>query len=316
MKTVFRTLLAVVAGINLFATTSTQAQTIPNSSLDSWAVRNGNEKPASWLVTSEILPVLSPIPLPGLNANNVTKSTTVSNGSFAAQLQSTDFSLGPLTATIPAILALGTRVNPNSDADIPAGLPFTSRPAQFRFDYQLTGANALNDSATVLVQLTRTVNGDVTVVAEATVERLSPSAAYTTLSLPLEYNSTAQPDTVRILFASGTAEEITTGTTLLVDNVSFTGTATATRDAALAAAISAFPNPSPDGRYVLNTVQAGLLAAPLVVLDATGRVVRREAVPSGVAANTRTLDLSNLPMGMYTVQLFTPRGLVTRKLAR
>jgi hypothetical protein len=316
MATIFRSLLAVAAGINLLATAPAQAQTIPNGSLDNWAVRNGNEAPVNWLVTNEVLPALSPFPIPGLNVNNVTKSTTVSAGSFAAQLQTSDFTFAGLTATLPAILVLGTRINSNSDADIPAGLPFTSRPAQFRFDYQLTGVNALTDSAAVLVQLTRTVNGAVTVIAQAEVERLQPSAAYTTLSLPLEYSSAAQPDSVRLLFVSGNAEDRTAGTRLLVDNISFTGTATATRDAALAAAISAFPNPSPDGRYVLSTAQAGLLAAPLAVLDATGRVVRREPVPSGAPTASRTLDLSSLPVGMYTVQLFTTQGLVTRKLTR
>ena len=134
-------------------------------------------------------------------------------------------------------------------------------------------------------------------------------------TLPLKYLSNAQPDTVRIIFLSGTADRITAGTTLQVDDVTFTGTVTATRDAALDAAFTAAPNPSPDGRFVLRGLAPALLAAPLTVLDATGRVVRRDAIiPVAVAA--RNLDLSALPAGVYTVQLLTTDGLVTRKLVR
>ncbi|WP_375417697.1 T9SS type A sorting domain-containing protein, partial [uncultured Hymenobacter sp.] len=80
--------------------------------------------------------------------------------------------------------------------------------------------------------------------------------------------------------------------------------------------ISVWPNPSPDGRYVLGATEPALLAAPLTVLDATGRVVRREDAPGRSAVATRALDLSGLPTGIYTMQLATPRGLVTRKLVR
>ena len=65
---------------------------------------------------------------------------------------------------------------------------------------------------------------------------------------------------------------------------------------------------------MLQGLAPALLAAPLTVLDATGRVVRRELGAAPAAA--RSLDLSALPVGVYTVQLLTTDGLVTRKLAR
>ena len=81
------------------------------------------------------------------------------------------------------------------------------------------------------------------------------------------------------------------------------------------AALTVAPNPSPDGRYQLSSPNAGLLAAPLTVLDATGRVVRREAA-APPATSARTLDLSALPGGIYTMQLLMPTGMVTRRLTR
>ena len=311
MKTYFRSLPTVLAAICVLAAGAAHAQTFPNGTLDTWVTRNNIEAPTNWLVTNDILPLV--LPLPGLSVNNVTKSADARTGPFAAQLQTNAVTFLGQTGTVPAFLFLGTRLTDN--ADLPGGLPFTARPARMQFAYKLTGPNALNDSAVVAVQLTRTTGRTVTVVAEAIIERLAPVAAYTLQSLSLKYLSNAQPDTVRIIFLSGAADRITAGTTLQVDDVTFTGTVTATRDAALNATFTAAPNPSPDGRFVLRGLAPALLAAPLTVLDATGRVVRRDAIiPAAVAA--RNLDLSALPAGVYTVQLLTTDGLVTRKLVR
>jgi hypothetical protein len=182
-----------------------------------------------------------------------------------------------------------------------------------QFGYKLTGPSALADSAAMGVQLTRTVGGNTTVIAEAYIDRLTPATAYTLQTLPLDYFSSAQPDTVRIIFVSGSVEGVTPGTVLQVDDISFTGTVTTTRDAALAATLSVYPNPSADGRYVLSATEPALLAAPLTVFDATGRVVRSEVAPKATTA-PRSLDLSGLPGGVYTLQVLTSKGIITKKL--
>jgi hypothetical protein len=313
MKTIFRMLVTSMA-VFWLAAAPVQAQTFPNSNLDTWVMRNNIEAPANWLVTNDILPALLQLPFP-ISANNVTKSADARTGPFAAQLQtSTATILGQPAGTVPALMLLGTRVAGGDD--VPGGLPFTARPAQMQFAYKLTGASALTDSAAIGVQLTRTVGGNTDVVAEAAILRLTPTSTYTLQSLPLQYFSSAQPDSVRILIVSGSADRVTLGTTLLINDISFGGIATATRDAALAASISVSPNPSTDGRYTFHAPEPGLLAAPLTVLDATGRVVRREVAPRPSATGAgRTLDLSDLSKGLYTVQLLTNRGMVTKKVS-
>lgn len=249
-----------------------------------------------------------------------TKVTDVHGGAFALRLETKTVAtpLGP--AIVSGAVSLGNKVNSNSD--LGGGLPFTGRPATLQFYYKLSGPQApvASDGALAEVELTRTVNGRAEIVATARLQLSTVSATYVLAQVPLKYTLAAVPDSVHVVF--GTADQnsdndATVGTVLQVDDVSFTGTATATRDAALAANLSVWPNPSPDGRYVLGGAEPALLAAPLTVLDATGRIVRREAAPGrSAAAATRTLDLSGLPAGVYTVQLFTPRGLVTRKLVR
>ncbi|WP_046245634.1 T9SS type A sorting domain-containing protein [Hymenobacter terrenus] len=314
MKTIFRSLLAVVAGISLLAIAPTQAQTIPNGSFDNWQTRTtavlpGVEAPTNWLTTDDIASSQLSQQLP-FSIGTVIKTATARTGPFAAQLQTQN--LGG--DSVPGLLLLGNSLK--GGADIPGGLPFTSRPTSLQFHYQLSGAQAVNDSAGVQVQLTRQVGGNAVVIAEAVYFIPALASTYTLATVPLQYLSTLTPDSVSIGFGSGFANNINSGTVFRIDDVSFTGTVTATRNTEVAAAISVSPNPSPDGRYVLSTSQAGLLAAPLTVLDATGRVVRRETAPNGAALATRALDLSSLPLGMYTIQLFTNQGLVTRKLTR
>ena len=309
MKTLLRFLLTAVAGAGLLApTTQAQAQTFSNSTLDAWVTRNNIETPVNWQTIDTEIASQVPVPVPP----TVTKTAVVRTGPFAAQLATQNI-LG--VVTLPGVMILGN--SSNGGGDIPGGLPFTARPAALQFYYQLSGPRAVADSAYMAVELTRLVNGNVEVVAEGEHYFRALAGSYTLVTVPLRYRSALAPDSASMGFTSGVATNVTAGTTLRIDDIAFTGTATATRNAVLNAAFNAAPNPSPDGRYLLQGLAPALLAAPLTVLDATGRVVRREPASAPAAAGTtRALDLSALPAGIYTAQLFTADGLVTRKLAR
>ena len=302
MKTLFPSLRALVAGAGLLAAVPAPAQTFPNSNFETWTTRGGVEVPANWLTTDDLLGGLFP-------TGTVTKTTAAHGGSFAVQLQ-TQTVLG--TAPFPGIVILGTRLNRSTTGL--GGLPFTARPRSLQFYYQLSGARAVPDSAAMFVLLTRRVGGAPTVVAGGQYVFTAPAPAYTLVTVPLQYTSGLAPDSVALVFFSGNARVPTAGTQLRIDDVAFTGTAAATRDAALNAALLVGPNPSPDGRYLLQGLAPALLGAQLLVLDAAGRVVRPAATTAPTPA--RALDLSALPPGLYTVLLFTPDGLITRRLAR
>nr|WP_277881421.1 T9SS type A sorting domain-containing protein [Hymenobacter cyanobacteriorum] len=181
--------------------------------------------------------------------------------------------------------------------------------------YQLSGPNAVADEPEVVVLLTRRVNGTTTTVGGGYFSFPALAATYTRATVPLFYTSALAPDSIAISIRSGGGQYPTAGTTLRIDDLSFVGAAAVTRDEALAADLSVSPNPSPDGHYRLNSAEPTLQRAALAVLDATGRVVRREAAPA-LALASRPLDLSSLSTGIYTLQLFMPTGVVTRKLSR
>jgi photosystem II stability/assembly factor-like uncharacterized protein len=85
-------------------------------------------------------------------------------------------------------------------------------------------------------------------------------------------------------------------------------------NAALAArlGINAYPNPAPDGRFLVKA--AGLKAAtPVRVVDNLGRLVLTQTWTSPALAPL-TLNLSLQAPGVYVLELNTPEGLVRQKL--
>ena len=76
--------------------------------------------------------------------------------------------------------------------------------------------------------------------------------------------------------------------------------------AASAPEVSVFPNPAPDGRFVVRLAGGAPVAATADVLDATGRAVVR-ALPVRPAADT-PLDLRAHPAGVYALRLTWPDG--------
>ncbi len=309
MKILLRTGLA----LSLFFTAlgPARAQAVANGDFETWAARSSVDSPTNWLTTDDVIAALAPF---RLATGTFTKVTDAHGGTYALRLETKATLLGPV---VPGAVLLGSKLV--SSGDTPGGLPFTGRPAVLQFYYKLTGPQPAkaSDGAFAAVVLTRTINGHAETIATADQEFTAVTPAYALARLRLTYTSAATPDSVHVGFGSslidistGLPTGGTVGTVFQVDDVVLTGTATATRDAALDAALTVAPNPSA-GRYLLRAAPA-LLAAPLAVVDATGRVVRREAAPAPAA--TRALDLSGLAGGVYTLQLFTSQGLITKKL--
>lgn len=301
------TSLALALAASAFTLGTAQAQAIANLNLETWSIRQsvpgGVEAPQNWLTDDDLFgPAMA-------SYGTLSKSTSSHSGTYAARLV-TDAN------DIEGYFALGTKVGTNPTAlQSFGGAALAQRPTNFQFYYKLTSAAAAADSAFVLVELTRTVNGASETVGEVQQFLANPAAtSYTLASFPIVYDptTTAAPDSVHILFISGLATNgVTGGNGIFIDDISFTGL-TPTRNAALQAAVSVAPNPSAGGRFALRSAEATLLAAPLTVTDLAGRVVLRETAAR--PATERLVDLSRQAAGVYTLQLATEKGLVVQKL--
>lgn len=298
-------LYSSLLGTWLLLATTAAAQNVPNNTLDAWATRAGIEAPTGWLTTDDVLPLLV-AGFPRINTGTVTKTTDAHSLPYAASLNTTNVQ-GQVV--LPGLLVLGTRFNVNALG----GAPYTTRPTQLQFYYKFSGTAA--DSATVQVLLTRTKAGQPELVGGNNAYLAPAPNGYTQVTLPILYSLSAQPDSVRLFFSSGQASKLTVGAKLLVDDITFSGTALATRaDVEFQQQLTVAPNPSPAGRFVISSpARPELAAAPLTVLDAMGREVLRQPAQA-VPTPERALDLSSLALGIYLLRLDSKQGTIVRQL--
>ncbi|WP_400192092.1 T9SS type A sorting domain-containing protein [Hymenobacter sp. B81] len=78
-------------------------------------------------------------------------------------------------------------------------------------------------------------------------------------------------------------------------------------------ALQAYPNPSADGRFTVQ-LNASSATGELRVTDALGRLVHRQPAPS--LPGTESLDLSQHPAGVYTLELRTAAGIARQQVVR
>ena len=309
-KTILHFALLLAAGL-LASGTARAQQAVPNGTLETWALRGGIDSPGQWLTTDDLLRGV----LPGFPATGaVTKSSTSHAGSFAAKLTNMTSVLGP----VPGFMVLGNALGNLNTVDSLAqlgGLPYTSRAARLLVYYRFSGTvNSPDDLPVVRVMLTKTTGGVRSIVAAGHQYLPTTATAYTLATVPLVYQQGIAPDSIHIAFGSSDYDgnTYTAGNTLYVDDVVMTGTVTATRDAQLQAAVGVYPNPSATGLFTLAAQEATLVAAPITVTDALGRVVLRQ--PATATGSTRTVDLRQQPAGLYSLRLDTPRGPVMHQL--
>ncbi|GAB3840490.1 hypothetical protein [Hymenobacter jeollabukensis] len=308
MKQRLTTLLTAGTQLLLVATAAAQ---VPNGDLESWETRDGAERPRHWVTTDDILQSAGQQPW-----NDVTKTPDKYAGNSAMRIQNT---LIPGRGGEGGIVALGA-VSLLPGWPPLDGQPYTGRPARLEFYYKQTGTNVAQDSATVLVALSRWVAGQRQAVAVGETYLLAAPTTYQREEVTLQYRPgfILAPDSAFIYILSASARACTPGNALFIDELQFVGgTATATRPEPAPAELSVFPNPSATGEFTLEWLAAGSLpaGARLVVTDALGRPV---AQPALAATGRRyAIDLRPQPAGRYTLRLLLPDGrVVTRPLLK
>ena len=87
----------------------------------------------------------------------------------------------------------------------------------------------------------------------------------------------------------------------------------ATATAALAQQVALYPNPATGSASVELPAQLGRQAVTATLVDAVGREVRTLTLPAQGAV-AHTLDLRELPNGVYLLHLHTSAGTLVKKL--
>lgn len=252
---------------------SASAQTIPNSSFETWNAGPGYEDPAQWTTLNSFSSTGAPI--------TVTKSLNAQDGSFAMQLETKAAS----TDTVVGTAWLGGTSG--------RGLPFTQRPGYFNVYTQYFPAGT--DSAHIYVEFRKNNGASSIIVGDAMVRLTSNVTTYTQSSALISWYNMTAPDSVRIVVLSSSPYSPMPGSILLVDNMTFTGAA-GLNDYTNAVNISVYPNPAASAVRFSSPENISIIE----IHDLSGRMIDALQV-NGKEAVINTSVLSN-GMYLYTVK--------------
>ena len=325
MKKVFIALIA------FFGLTAAYAQTVPNAGFEEWT---DNTHPVGWNANfSAIIPVT----YMGFNLNVIVDyhaanmSTEAHSGEKAVMLVSQEASAvmgsNPVySIDLPGVVQLGefnTAALQNIDVSNLTSMNFDIAD----YTYGGLACNQLPDSVTAWVKFvtvqdslragvvaTRWNNGQRQVVAQGEFLHQGEISEYTQITIPVAVKSGMegiQPDTVNVIFSSG-SQTIDANTLLYLDDVQlYTSAVTPGEEAIFSIdnlpVFSVQPNPATE---VLTVIPISSSECSLRLYDMNGKLVRDL---NGLQDETR-LDVSDLTRGVYFLQVKQGANVKTQKV--
>jgi hypothetical protein len=284
-------LLLTIATAASFVGASAQGN-IPNSGLESWTNAGTYEDPASWTTFNVLSGAIF-----GSNPVSVFKETAnPHSGSFAARITSVGLTSNPAPGEVPdtvGVMFTGAFNFVSQNVDF--GYAFTSRPQNFDWWSRYTPA-AVGDSGFVIAVLTHW-NGTSTDTVAWAGEVISTEASWTQHTSTFYYNpavaSNTFPDTCIILCSATDDIFLHAGSTLWVDDMSFSGWVGLDETPAQREEVAVFPNPATENvTFTVNNDNASRVQ----IYDMTGRMISDEMF-TGRRVQMSTNELAS---GMYT----------------
>ena len=265
--------------------------TIPNMDLEQWTNHTYYDQPAGgyWATANTIVDLL-----PAIIPPTTTKSTDAHGGQYSARMESKNWPVANILMS--GTLATGIFDNQTSStADaLKLGMPFTGRPANFAGWYKYTSVQ--QDSAALYALLTKW-NGTArdTIGFAARFEK-STVSSWTEFILPFDYHSMDTPDSISIVFTSSADGQNLAGqvgSTLWVDDISFTTATGMTQVLMPENHVSIIPNPVMDvARFKFaKSIEEGTLQ----LFDNTGKLAKTIQV-NGENASA---NVSEMAAGVY-----------------
>jgi hypothetical protein len=205
------TLLITILAALLVVKIAPAQNAIPNNDFENWTGNNPN----SWDTSNENIL--------GLNFICVTReATNPQNGQYSAKIQSVSQNIIFVgTVTMPGIMTLGNVVIDiaNQTGTVEGGVPVSGYPKFLKgyYKYQPTGV----DSCIVGIGLTRWNGLNRDTIAYAYTKFGGNVTQWQQFTLPIEYETFVEPDTMNIMFVSSDilSGTINGGSTLRVDNL-------------------------------------------------------------------------------------------------
>jgi len=286
MKAKF-TLLAILA----VAFFSTQAQTIPNASFETWT---SPLNPDGWATFSSAF---------GFNLGLCSKDTMdYVVGTKSVKVYSDSIQGQPAYGVVAGVVATGTATTGGQGPQF-TGIPFAFRPDTLFFAYKYVSPGV--DTARLYLSMTKNEIGVFTGNATTVGLYLDTMSQWALVYVPITsfyLNGTITPDTLLLEFASSNKKK-TKGSTLHLDGVFFSASlGTGINDLTNNIQVLVFPNPATDQLNI--TADLNLEGHQVVITDMNGKLVRIRPLTNGV----NSIELSDVASGTYIYRIADKNG--------
>jgi hypothetical protein len=279
-----RTILPCGIALSLAFATTVQAQNIPNGGFENWTSQGSYLDPDGWLTCNMVSWSLANMLTceqgsPGVvGAYFVKVSDRFLTGAGMQQ--------GSITVGVPG--------------SFPA-FPFTGRPDALNGFWQYHPQNGGSDGV-VNAALTRwnSVTHQREYIANAPIHATAEIDGWAAFSSPFLYYSDEYPDSA-IVSISATNASAGDGTSIWVDELSF-GNVQGVEETSAPVLFTLWPSPATDRLHI----DASSAIAEVVVRDVRGRVMGQ----AGFSSTTATLEVGDLPTGIYLAQVRLADGRV------
>jgi len=244
----------------------------PNSSFENWSPEGSYEIPEGWQTLNFLSLLNPPNPISTFKASGNDKHS----GNYALRLKTVYFNNNPL----PDVLG-DTAGGAFTGKAIPSpfsyhyGFPYTGRPEKIEFwcKYAPIG----NDTAGMLIYLQKwnnfTNSRDTIALSRINISTLTEFELF---QVDIAYNSLALPDTATIIFASSKdSSTARVGSSLYLDDVTFTGWVGIDENNCYAGKVKLFPNPARDNVTISTEIEE---AENVKITDISGKIICEEKI--------------------------------------
>ena len=266
-----------------FALGAIAQDTIPNAGFEFWT-QGGPDyvDPNGWQTLNSQTDIISILTC-------LRDSGTVHSGKYSVKLV-TKSGAGFI---IPGILSTGQI---HQSGAIDDGIPMSSRPTSLNGWYKYNPVS--NDTATFSISLTKAGSP-----IGAGAISVRDTADWTYFSVPVTYSSGNTPDSVQLLFFSGTNQSSHLGSTMWIDDLSYGYTNGIVNVAADIMKI--YPNPANNQVTIDN---GSTHALSLNIYSCLGQLVKEVKLSEGV----NTIDVSLFSQGLYLISAAGDDGSIYR----
>lgn len=260
---------------------------VSNGDFESWGPNPLYDEPDDWTTLNPLAQIFG-----AELAFKTSDPSEVNSGTHAIKLVTTNLTGVGVT---PSILTNGM-VN-TSTQNVEGGTEINSRPLALDFAYRFDPQGA--DSAIASITLTKwdATNGT-QLVGAAETKLVSTSGQWESYQLEVDYALQETPDTVLILFTTGSDVDPQAGTALYVDDVAYAYSLASVEDAS-ALSMVVYPNPTADLIYIRSN--SSFQVESINVYSMQGGLVVS-------VSNTDRVDMKGMEAGNYIVELITADG--------